>query len=334
MTSSEFPKFQSGQKLGNFSAKQMNRISNAAQQAENLTVQGPFLESTKTSTARNIRLNMAALMNYVRARIGRQAPAQVRVGEGTTRLPSGLWYGDSDDDATPNTNRLYEMTVSNLQMVPGRLVYLPSNYIKGVGGNTKVIYVVQSVGENIPDGPFALFAINPVSMHVEHVKGFSEDELGTVVGAGGDENIAMVGVNLRNTATWEIRYLDPNNGFSQIDNPLTISSGIHGTSTITGLGGDSDITYLGGSGTITTIDTKTREVMGSGTTPLGRAINVTNQATIADCGGDRNNLFIAGSSPRFLYHYKVFNGLFNDNNLVIKWPPPRTLEQGFGGGFN
>jgi len=65
MTKGTYPQFRTGQSLGDVSARQMQKLSDAAQKIDNLKV-GPFLKVINNPTAVNISLDINALMNYIR----------------------------------------------------------------------------------------------------------------------------------------------------------------------------------------------------------------------------------------------------------------------------
>lgn len=64
-----YPKFKRGQRVKDISARDMQRISDGASKAETLHVRGPFLEHVTTRVAGEIRINLDALLNYVRPRV-------------------------------------------------------------------------------------------------------------------------------------------------------------------------------------------------------------------------------------------------------------------------
>jgi len=259
-------------------------------------------------------------------------PSQGGTG-GKSAQPTGVWYGDSP--LTPNDNILYEMDLETMSMNPGRFVFLSSNFIVGTGGNKKVVYVAQSVGVNEFDDPFRISRINAETLHIVDTWDLPR-EWGSIVGVGGDENIVIVFVDRRSDSLHFVLYLDPNNVGSDgqwalIGTPHLTEK--YGFEKARGGGGDSSTTYvIGGGGQsgiyVSINDTQSRTWIGR---RLYRIDEDSGQETAVDCGGDRENLFVAGEGPRRLYHYKVINRLGIE--LVTTHLPPRHLAGGMGGGI-
>lgn len=140
---SNYPQFRAGTRWGDLSANQMQRMTKGAAIAENLGVQGPFLNILESGVTRNISVDIDVVSNHLISRLPRGvvSPVAGRSANRGTNTRSGLWGcftpSETMNDSTADTTHVAEISITSLSPKPGEWFDLPARVVGALGGSVE-----------------------------------------------------------------------------------------------------------------------------------------------------------------------------------------------------